>query len=96
MTSRGPQHRVAVDVMDASGTRIASATCFFSTWADDVGDTHWRGFLGTLQPEGVVAAGPARLRLASGEAVRVLITDVRIDGREQAAFSGEGEPPPVG
>lgn len=95
MTSPGPQHRIEVSVLDGSGDSIASATCFFSTWTDEDGDTRWRGCLGALDPEGAVTEGLTQLRRTSGVEAAVVIRAVRTDGREQAMFTGEGSPPPV-
>ncbi len=94
LTSRGPQRRAAVDVIEAGGRRVASAQCFFSTWVDDAsGESRWRGFLASIEPTGAVGEGAYELRLESGATATVTVGEVRTDGREQAVFDGVGEPP---
>ena len=83
-------------MLEAGGRRIASAQCFFSTWADDVsGESRWRGFLSSIEPAGAVGEGTYELRLESGATATVVVSEVRTDGREQAVFNGLGEPPAV-
>ena len=95
MTSRGPQQREPVEVVDGEGRTIARATCFFSQWADEAsGAQRWRGFLSLIDPAGAVTAGPLTLRLESGVEATVQVREVRTErGREQAIFVGEGPPP---
>ena len=96
MTSRGPRQRVSVEVIEAGGRRVASAQCFFSTWAGDAGgEPGWRGFLSAIEPAGAVGEGTYELRLESGATAKVVVREVRTDGREQAVFNGLGEPPAV-
>ena len=94
VTSRRPQQHVPVDVIEAGGRRVASAQCFFSTWADDAsGESRWRGFLSSIEPAGAVDEGTYELRLETGASAAVAVRELRTDGREQALFDGLGEPP---
>ncbi len=96
MTSRGPQRREPVEVLDGEGRAIAIATCFFSQWADEAsGEQRWRGFLSLIEPPGAVTPGPLTLRLESGVEATVQVRAVGTErGREQATFVGVGPPPP--
>jgi hypothetical protein len=95
VTSRGPQRREPVEVLDGEGRAVACATCFFSQWADEAsGEQRWRGFLSLIEPPGAVTAGPLTLRFESGVEAEVQVRSVGTErGREQAAFVGVGPPP---
>jgi hypothetical protein len=81
-------------VRDARGERVASATCFFSTF-EGAGAQRWRGFLADLEPAGALAPGGYEVVLDSGAHESIEVTEVRTEPREQAIFRGLGAPPPI-
>lgn len=92
MASRGPERREPVEVL-RGGAVVARATCFLATFEVD-GERRWRGFLASIEPAGALETGPHTLRLESGVAAEIEVREVRAEPREQAVFTGRGEPPP--
>ncbi len=93
MSTRGPERREVVEVLRA-GVVVARATCFLATFEVE-GARRWRGFLASIEPAGALDAGRYELRFESGAAAGVEVREVRAEPREQAVFTGLGEPPPA-
>jgi hypothetical protein len=80
-----------VDVLDAEGRFVTSATCELT---EQLTEERWTGLLTGVEPNKRLVSGRYRLRTRDGVEVDIFVrARQRIGSRERYPFLGEGRPP---